>query len=368
MKKIFALLLLSVLAFAYRVEIKKWEKQDGTFLKFLKTRSFPTKLYYNADTKIRRILDHIPLGTKIYILMNNNDLKKMSFNFKDNILLITKEKKGFKYTLFKSQVSKTIKKAEVAITHSLGYDISNKLGSYSLSGKIADIFSDKVDFKHLPKNTIVKIIYEQKSKFGDVVGTKVLFAEIKNRQYDFQAYYNPKDGLYYDQNGKSLKGMFIPRPIDHFIKITSGFGMRYHPILHIKRMHDGIDYAARIGTPVKSVANGVVIFAGRMSGYGKVIKIKHPNGYITLYGHLSRIRVVNKQHVSQGQIIGNVGNTGLSTGPHLHFGVMLNGKWINPKRIRRSSKIVLTGKAKKEFLSYVKELQSKYNIKVASSK
>ncbi|MEQ1821817.1 MAG: peptidoglycan DD-metalloendopeptidase family protein [Fimbriimonadaceae bacterium] len=114
-------------------------------------------------------------------------------------------------------------------------------------------------------------------------------------------------------------------------RITSGFGARYHPILHYKRMHKGVDFGASHGTVIRSAAAGVVIHAGRMSGYGNVVIVNHGGGLATLYGHCSSIQISSGAKVSQGQPIARVGSTGLSTGPHLHFEVHINGKAVNPR-------------------------------------
>jgi murein DD-endopeptidase MepM/ murein hydrolase activator NlpD len=131
-------------------------------------------------------------------------------------------------------------------------------------------------------------------------------------------------------------------------------------------MHDGIDLVNKIGTPIHSVAEGKVIYKGWLGGYGKAVKIKHKNGYITLYGHLKGFAHIRKgQWIKQGQVIGYLGNTGLSTGPHLHFGVMKNGKWINPLKIKKSAKITLYGAKRREFKKFVASIQKDIEEKVA---
>jgi murein DD-endopeptidase MepM/ murein hydrolase activator NlpD len=160
--------------------------------------------------------------------------------------------------------------------------------------------------------------------------------------------------------------MFLSAPLK-YTRISSGFGMRFHPILHVWKMHDGIDFVNRVGTPIHSVADGKVVYKGWIRGYGNAVEVKHRNGYMTLYAHLrafSHIRV--GQWIKQGKVIGYLGNTGRSTGPHLHFGVMYHGRWINPVKIKKSAKIILYGKRRKMFLSYAKNLKSNLKERIAS--
>ena len=153
----------------------------------------------------------------------------------------------------------------------------------------------------------------------------------------FYRFRTPDDGIvdYYDVEGKSAKKFLMRKPMTAGV-LRSGFGMRRHPILGRRRMHTGVDYAAKTGTPILAAGNGVVAKAGRHSGYGNLITIKHTNGYETAYAHQSRFAkgIRSGSRVRQGQIIGYVGSTGLSTGPHLHFEIRVNGKPVDPLRIR----------------------------------
>jgi murein DD-endopeptidase MepM/ murein hydrolase activator NlpD len=132
---------------------------------------------------------------------------------------------------------------------------------------------------------------------------------------------------YYDAQGKSLRAQFLRVPLE-FRRISSGFGTRYHPILKRWKTHEGTDYAASAGTPVRAVGDAVVVRAGWAGGYGNLIELRHPNGYHTRYGHLRAFAkgIRPGAHVAISQTIGYVGTTGLSTGPHLHFEVIVNGK------------------------------------------
>ncbi|OGS40557.1 MAG: hypothetical protein A2506_07195 [Elusimicrobia bacterium RIFOXYD12_FULL_66_9] len=139
------------------------------------------------------------------------------------------------------------------------------------------------------------------------------------------------DGDYFDAQSESLQRMFLRAPLK-FARVSSGFSKgRFHPVLRINRPHHGTDYAASRGTPVSTVADGVVVAVRRDRGFGNYVKIKHDKTYTSLYGHLSRFGNGIRQgvHVKQGRVIGYVGSTGLATGPHLHFQIEKNGRWAD---------------------------------------
>jgi murein DD-endopeptidase MepM/ murein hydrolase activator NlpD len=156
-------------------------------------------------------------------------------------------------------------------------------------------------------------------------------------------------GAYYTMDGQSLRRAFLASPLA-FSRITSGFKMRLHPILQTMRAHLGIDYGAPTGTPVRTVGNGIVEFAGVQNGFGNVIFIRHNNQNVTVYGHLSRIDVRKGQSVEQGQKIGAVGATGWATGPHLHFEFRVNGQHKDPSTLARQGESTpVTAAAKPQF-------------------
>ncbi len=362
MKK-FLLILIPFILFAYKVDIQVW-KRHYTFYQFLKDNNLPLSIYYNLNTKLKREVRHIPKGTIYFILKNNNKFKQalIPINSKNQLQVIKKQNKYI--TRIVPIIYDTIKrKVTITVNHYLSYDIYKETGSELLTRKLINIFSDKINFKKIPKHTIINIIYDEKTRFGKVKGIKILFASIQNRFYHYMAFLNPYDNRYYDQHAKSLKGMFLPAPL-RYKRISSYFGMRFHPILHKWRMHDGIDYVNRIGTPIHAVADGKIIYKGWIKGYGRAVEIRHKDGYMTLYAHLHgwpRGIYVGKW-VKQGQVIGYLGNSGLSTGPHLHFGVMHYGRWINPLKIKNSARITLWGKKRRKFLSYIQKFTKQNNI------
>ena len=176
----------------------------------------------------------------------------------------------------------------------------------------------------------------------------VLFASLTvgGEAKKFYRFQSPDDGIvdYYDESGKSAKKFLVRKPVADGI-MRSGFGIRRHPILGYTKMHTGVDWAGPTGTPVYASGNGTIEKAGWESGYGKYIRIRHTNGYETAYGHMSAFArgMEEGQHVRQGQVIGFMGSTGLSTGSHLHYEILVNGRFVDPMRIKLPRGRVLEG-------------------------
>ncbi|MDD5324574.1 MAG: M23 family metallopeptidase [Polaromonas sp.] len=218
----------------------------------------------------------------------------------------------------------------------------------SIGVQIAEIFSTDIDFRRaLRKGDRFNVVYETLEADGEAMRTgRVLSAEFVNAGKTYQAMWfqppgqdatgAPNKGGYYTLDGQSLRRAFLSSPVE-FSRISSGFSMRFHPILQKWRMHTGTDFAAAMGTPARTVGDGVVEFAGVQNGYGNVVFIKHGNNRETVYAHLSKILVQRGQTVSQGQTIGLVGMTGWATGPHLHFEVRVNGVQQDPMTVAKQS-------------------------------
>lgn len=200
---------------------------------------------------------------------------------------------------------------------------------------IADIFGWDLDFNTEPRvGDTFRIAVEKKTYAdGSMAYARVFSAEYVNRGRSYQAIlFRDSSGrpAYYAPDGSSLQKMFLRSPLVFGGRISSRFShARMHPVLKRVRPHLGIDYAAPTGSPVQSIGNGRVLFAGRKRGEGNMVHVRHSNGYETMYLHLSRILVRPGQHVDQGQRIGLVGSTGLSSGPHLDFRITQNGKYRN---------------------------------------
>jgi murein DD-endopeptidase MepM/ murein hydrolase activator NlpD len=166
---------------------------------------------------------------------------------------------------------------------------------------------------------------------------RIMAAEFVNSGKVLQAVrFEGPDGntAYYEPSGEPLKKAFLKSPL-RFTRVSSSFSSgRFHPILHTTRAHNGTDLAASYGTPVRAIGHGTVTSAGVQGGYGKLVVVRHANGYTSYYGHLSKILVRAGERLSQSDLLGLVGATGLATGPHLHYGIMKNGGWTDPMRIQ----------------------------------
>ncbi|MDB5820217.1 MAG: peptidase [Rhizobacter sp.] len=215
----------------------------------------------------------------------------------------------------------------------------------SISTQLVEIFSTDIDFrKDLRRGDSFKVLYESLTADGEAItwnegAGRLLAAEFVNDGESHSAVWWQEPGskgAYYGLDGKAKQRSFLAAPLE-FSRVTSGFAMRFHPILQNWRQHKGIDYGAPTGTPVRTVGDGIVEFAGWQNGYGNVVEITHSNNRSTTYAHLSRIDTHKGDRVSQGQIVGLVGSTGWATGPHLHFEVKLNGVQQDPLSIAKTS-------------------------------
>ncbi|HEX4234553.1 MAG TPA: M23 family metallopeptidase [Caldimonas sp.] len=215
----------------------------------------------------------------------------------------------------------------------------------TVATQLAEIFANDIDFRHeLKRGATFSVVYESLTADGEPISWgpangRVLAAEFVNQGQTFSAMWfkdGDAKGAYFGLDGQSKQRSFLASPLE-FSRVTSGFAMRMHPILNTWKQHNGVDYGAPTGTPVRTVGDGVVEFAGWQNGYGNVIHIQHGGERSTVYAHLSRIDVTTGQHVEQGMIIGAVGQTGWATGPHLHFEVKIDGLQQDPLKVAQTS-------------------------------
>lgn len=291
-----------------------------------------------SDAKDAKDLRNIRPGQKMAFLVEDGQLQGLNYIINDlNSLNFTRGAKGFtgKEIALKPDVKYAFRQA--SIDSSL-YLAGKRAGMPSnLTMELANIFGWDIDFAlDIQKGDSFKVMYEEQFLEGKRIGTgKIMAAEFTNGGKTFKAVrYTDKDGAsnYYTPDGRGMHKAFLRTPIE-FARISSHFSLgRKHPVLHIIRAHKGTDYAAVRGTPIRSTGNGKVAFAGRKNGFGNTVVIQHGQGIETLYGHMNGFAkgIRSGARVSQGDVIGYVGSTGLASGPHLHYEFHVNGQVRNP--------------------------------------
>jgi murein DD-endopeptidase MepM/ murein hydrolase activator NlpD len=244
------------------------------------------------------------------------------------------------FRTYRRQISleKEIIAKTFTIESSLYQAVTGQGETSHLVAAFTDIFSWDIDFYLSPrKGDKIRVIFEKYSLKGQLVRYgKILAAQYIGSGKKFSAFYfdDGHQAGYYDENGIPLRKMFMRVPVKFGMRTSSYSIRRFHPISKRYKRHTGIDYSAPHGTPIFATAGGTVEFAGRRGGYGKLVIIQHPNGYRTYYGHCSRLLVKKGAYVKQGETIAKVGRTGRATGPHVHYETRINGKPVNPNRIK----------------------------------
>jgi murein DD-endopeptidase MepM/ murein hydrolase activator NlpD len=291
-----------------------------------------------SDAKDAKDLRNIRAGQKMAFLVDDGQLQELNYAIdKLNSLSFKREAKGFigEEVSLKPDIKYAFRQA--SIDSSL-YMAGKRAGMPSnLTMELANIFGWDIDFAlDIHKGDSFKVMYEEQFLEGKRIGTgKILAAEFTNSNKTFKAVrYTDKEGVsnYYTPDGRGMHKAFLRTPIE-FARISSHFSLnRKHPVLHIIRAHKGTDYAAVRGTPIRATGNGKIAFAGRKGGCGNCVVIQHGQGIETLYGHMNGFAKGMKAgaRVSQGDVIGYVGSTGLASGPHLHYEFHVNGQVRNP--------------------------------------
>ncbi len=306
-------------------------------------------------------LSRLRRGSVVSVFTLDGKIRKILFKMDpyDELVITPDPEAKYGFTVARQALPREVRlrKATGVINTSL-YRAALDAGlSPSVILTLSDIFAWDVDFStDMRQGDTFKVLYEEIYVDGKFVENgAVVGAELTSSGRNYKAiYYKDSKGRagYYDLQGRSLRRMLLRSPL-RYRRISSYFTeRRYHPILKKYRPHHGIDYAAPRGTPVDAAGSGRVTFAGWKRGYGRFITIKHSNGYSTGYGHLSRIRkgIRRGVHVEQGEVIGYVGSSGLSTGPHLHYEVRKGRKLINPLRIRGNPLKAVSGADRAAFV------------------
>ena len=357
---IFLSLFVSFAAASY-VEELKWPKGE-TFLTFLEKNHLPSSIYYTLDKEEQELAAEIVAGVKYQVLKSeNNALEQVLIPIGEELQMHIKtidDKFIMEITPILLQEEK--RSLAIEIQNSPYVDILNATSSYGLANEFAQTFRGEVNLRNLQKGDKLVLLYQQKRRLGKLFGSIKIDVSMvetaKKKNYIF--FYKEN---YYDPKGQELDSFLLSNPVN-YTRVSSVFTQkRWHPILQKYRAHLGIDYAASVGTPVKSAGSGRVLFVGQKGGYGNTIEVSHDSSYKTLYAHLNGFAkgIRSGQNVKQGQVIAYVGNTGLSSGPHLHFGLYRSNVAINPASVVKIAKSALGGNELKAFINYTNDLRKK---------
>ncbi|MFP4097645.1 MAG: peptidoglycan DD-metalloendopeptidase family protein [Alphaproteobacteria bacterium] len=277
------------------------------------------------------------------------------------------EHERYKAELIEKEIVLKLKASKATINSSLYASAARAGIPASLIADMIHLYSYEVDFQRdIRQGDEIEVLYEtyetEDGKFARY--GNLLYASLNVNKTDIPIYRFEGDGgdaQYYHEDGASLKQLLMKTPVDG-ARMSSGYGMRKHPILGYSKMHKGMDFAAPRGTPIYAAGDGVIERIGPWGSYGNYMRIRHNGTYKTAYAHMKGYAKGMKKgkRVKQGQVIGYVGNTGRSTGPHLHYEVMKNGQQINPKSVQSTNKEKLAGSRLKKFKSQVADISQRY--------
>lgn len=342
----FLLFLLLFSLQAAEVQNLRWA-QGESFLTFLEKYKIPSDVYFKLSKTDRELCTEIIAGSKFEILTNDkNELLQALIPINEELQIHIKNNSG-KYVVDFSPIS-YFEHQEILtfeLSKSPYEDIVNLTNNTQLANEFINDFKNTFDFKKLKIGDSFKIKYKQRVRNGKLFGSPVIdgaFVQTAGKPN----FLVKQDGFMIDEKGRVYQKFFMKTPIS-YKRISSRFTLkRFHPVLKIYRAHLGVDYSANIGTKVFSAADGKIIFKGIKGGYGRTVVIKHDSGYKTLYGHLSSFDKKLKigQKIKQGQLIAFSGNSGVSSGPHLHFGVYRNEKPVDPLSVIKATKVVVEPK------------------------
>ena len=335
------------------------------------------------DREAKRALGRIRVGQSIHFYRDDKGaFSSLEYHpsIEKKLVVQRDDDNGFASSVVKTPLLRNLEVAYGRIDSSL-FSTAESIGiSHNLVMNLVDIYKWDIDFaQDVQEGDEFAIVYESfTTENGTPVRTgKILAAEFTNRNKASQAilFEDQTTSGYYTADGKSLRKSFMRNPVD-IVRITSRFSKgRMHPVLHKIKAHKGVDYGAKVGTPIYATADGVIQHLGTMGGYGRTIVIEHANGYSTLYAHMSKYgNKKRSQRVKQGQIIGYVGASGRVTGPHLHYEVRINGVHTDPLKLKTLGGSKLSGNqlaklraTAEPLLNQLAQAKKQANVDVASS-
>ena len=342
--------------------VKHKVKSGETFDKILENYSVEKKEIIKIKNSLKKQININKLNTKQIIEFSldktNNKIEQFTFQISNTQkikLKRNKDKDLFSEEILSIKLNKIIVYKENIIKQSLYASANSQKIPANIILEFARIYGFQVDFQRdIRKQDKFQIMYELflNDKKEIIETGEILFANLKLSGQDNSLYYFDKEGSegHYDKNGRSVKKALMKTPING-ARLSSPFGMRKHPIDGFNKMHRGTDFAAPMGTPIMASGDGIIKKAGWCGGGGNCVKIKHNSTYQTVYAHMSKFARGIKPgiRVKQGQTIGYVGSTGKSTGPHLHYEVIVNGKKINSQTLKLPSGKILKNEERKLF-------------------
>jgi murein DD-endopeptidase MepM/ murein hydrolase activator NlpD len=319
---------------------------------------------YAAKLAKLRVLQQLRPGTQVSaeVSAEGEPLMLSFLSGRDTLIKVAGEGNGFfRVTDDKAQLYTRVAMKSGTIQSSL-FAAADETGiPDSVAMQLGDVFAGDIDFhRDLRKGDQFAVVYELHYLGGRPVRAgRLLAAEFTNNRKTFRAVHFGTG--YYTPEGKNLRKAYLRSPLE-FSRVSSGFGMRRHPIAQAWRKHEGIDYAAPTGTRVRAVGDGVVEHAGLKGGYGKVVIIRHNGQFATVYAHLSRVNVQRGQRVAQNDTIGAVGQTGWATGPHLHYEFRVGGQARNPFSIAMPAANPVAPQDLPAFRAYAEPLISRLDL------
>ena len=353
------------------IELPKTEIIEGaiqkntTLVATLIDLEIPTELAHQLADLIQPVFDLRKMRFGNFFRVEkeiDGTLRKFEYKIDDErVLKVEKTEDQYKAEVEKLEFEIREKVFDTEIQSSLYQSLDEFDKGEMLAIDLADIFSSDVDFNtEIQKGDEIRVVVDAQYYEGEFVKYgPIQAAELVNSGKTYRAFRFRE--FYYDGAGNSMKRAFLRSPLKFEPRVTSGFSSaRMHPILGQVRSHLAVDFGAPTGAPVVAVANGTVVSAGWNGGYGQLVQVKHPNGLTTGYAHLSRISagVHPGKSVRQGDVIGLVGQTGLATGPHLHYMMTRGGKAINPLSIKAEPPVPMAANLKPEYFQHIAGLQA----------
>ena len=328
-------------------------RKGNTLAAVLATANVSRRQAHDAAAALKKVFDprNLQIGQRIDVtLSKENDLEAMDLDLGLRNVGVRRGQDG-RYRAFRKEkpVVARMASAKGEIRSSL-YEAAARGGVPApVVAELIRLYSWEVDFqREIQPGDRFHLAYEkflgadgEALRHGDIVFAKLTLSGDEKPLYRFEM---PSGTDYFDASGRSARRALLRTPVDG-ARLSSGFGKRKHPILGFTRLHRGVDFAAPAGTPIMAAGDGVVVYRGNKGGYGRYILVRHNSRYSTAYAHLSSFKrgVTKSSRVRQGQVIGFVGSSGLSTGPHLHYEIHRNGRQINPLSVKMPSGKVLAG-------------------------